>query len=70
MKEALSDQINRLEKAFKRIGRDTPFLKSAASALKEVLISRAILKARLSPDPPDIHIPQPDFSRLARGIHG
>ena len=58
MNEVLSDEINRLEKAFERFECDTPFLKSAVNAFKEVMISRIILKARLSPDRPDIHIPQ------------
>jgi FdhE protein len=67
MNEVLSNEINRLEKAFERIERDTPFLKSAANAFKEIMISRITLKAKLSPDCPDIHIPQLDYSRFAEG---
>jgi len=67
MNEVLSYEINRLEKAFDRIGRDTPFLKSAVNAFKEIMISRIILKTKLSPDRPDIHIPQPDYSRFTEG---
>jgi FdhE protein len=67
MNEALSNEISRLEKAFERIELDTPFLKSAVDAFREIMISRIILKERLSPDCPDIHIPQPDYSRFTEG---
>jgi FdhE protein len=67
MNEVLSNKISKLEKAFDRIERDRPSLKSGANAFKEIMISRIILKARLSPDRPDIHMPQPDYSRFAEG---
>jgi FdhE protein len=67
MNAVLSNEIYRLEKAFKRIERDTPFSKSATAAFKEIMISRTLLKARLSPDRPDINIPEPDYSRFAEG---
>jgi FdhE protein len=67
MNEVLSNEINRLEKAFERIERDTPFLKPAVNAFKEMMISRIILKARLSPDRPDIHIPPLDYSGFTEG---
>jgi FdhE protein len=67
MNEVLAIEINRLEKAFASIKRDAPFLESAAKAFQEVMVNRMILKAKLSPDPPDIQIPQPDYSRLSEG---
>jgi hypothetical protein len=59
MNEVLSNEINRLEKAFERVGCDTPFLKPAVNALKEVMISRIILKARLS-DQRQLEFPSDD----------
>jgi FdhE protein len=67
MNAVLSNEIYRLEKAFERIERDTPLLKSATAAFKEIMISRTLLKARLSSNRPDIHIPEPDYSRFAEG---
>jgi FdhE protein len=66
MSEVLSNDINRLEKAFDCIERDTPFLKPVVNAFKEVMISRVILKAKIS-DRPDIHIPPPVYSRFIEG---
>ena len=67
MNAVLSNEINRLEKAIERIERDTPSLKSVANAFKEIMIGRITLKARLSPERPDVHIPRPDYSRLTEG---
>ena len=67
MNAVLANEINRLEMAFERIERDTPFLKPAANAFKEIMIGRIILKARLSPDRPDIQIPQLDYPRFTEG---
>ncbi len=66
MDKLVSNEINRLEKAFNSIEKASPFLKPVVNAFKEVMISRAILKARLS-DRPDIHIPPPEQSRLTEG---
>jgi FdhE protein len=65
MNEVLSYEINRLEKAFECIQRDTPILKLVANAFKEVMVSRVILKARLSDR--DIHIPPIEYSKFAEG---
>jgi len=67
MNETLADEIYRLEKAFERVERDAPFLKSATNSFKEIMISWILFKGRLSPDRPDIHIPQLNYSRLAEG---
>jgi hypothetical protein len=67
MNEVQSNEIKRLEKAFERMERTRPSLKSAVNAFKEIMMSRIILKASLSPDRPGIHISQPDYSRFAEG---
>jgi FdhE protein len=67
MGEGLSKEIKRLERAFERIEQDAPLMKCAVNAFKEIMISRIILKARLSPDRPNIPIPQPDDSRFSEG---
>ncbi len=66
MNEVLSDEINRLEKAFESIEEETPFLKSIVKAFREVMISRMVLKAKL-PECPAIHISPPDCTRLSDG---
>jgi len=67
MNAGLSNEIYRLEKAIERIERDKPLLRAATTAFKEILISRTLLKARLSPERPEIHIPEPDSFRISEG---
>jgi len=64
--DALLQEINSLEKAFENIERETPSLKPVVKAFREVVISRAILKAKL-PECPDTHISPPDCTRFSDG---
>jgi FdhE protein len=66
MNEVLSKDIKKLEKGFDSIEQEKPYLKPVVASFKEVVISRAILKSRLS-DHTDLKIPSPEYSRLAEG---
>jgi FdhE protein len=66
MNRAVSSEINRLEKAFKTIEGDTPFLKGVSNAFRKVAISRVVLKARLSRCPNGL-LSLRQLSRLAEG---
>jgi FdhE protein len=66
MSEVLSSEINRLEKAFDSIERETPVLKSVADAFKVVIINRAVLKARIS-EHPDTHVTPPKRDQFSKG---
>lgn len=57
----------KIENAINKIEKETPSLKSVLDAFREIFISRAILKTRLS-DLPDIHLPQPDPVRFSQGV--
>lgn len=64
--DVLLQEISSLEKAFENIERETPSLKPVVKAFREVVISRAVLKAKL-PECPDIHISPPDCTRFSDG---
>jgi len=66
MNVILSSEVGRLEKAFDSIVQDKPFLKPAIDAFKGVIISRAVLKAKLS-GLTDNGITLPEQSRFVKG---
>ena len=67
MNEVLSGDIEEIERTIGRIEKDKPSLKPIADAFRELLVSRARIKARI-PDYQGPPLPSPDPNRHFEGI--
>ncbi len=67
MNEVLSGDIEEIEETIGRMEKDKPSLKPIADAFRELLVSRARIKARI-PDYQGPPLPSPDLNRHFEGI--
>jgi FdhE protein len=67
MNEALSSEIKRIENAIARIEKEKPSLEPIADAFRGVLVSRAIIKAKIS-DRQGPPLPSPDPKKHFEGV--
>ena len=67
MSQSQPSEVTRIEKTFDRIEKDKPSLKAIADAFREVLVSRARLKAAM-PEYQGPPLPSPDLKQQSEGI--